>query len=147
MQKGYSAKEAISSAKKLFEYIDMHVDENMIFFSDVLFALRDSLYGDLKYGRQHGFYGKEDIIGHLAEEPEVESDIVYAYASGYVAWLSRVLKVPTPSWTKSERSFRLSNYVLTPAWGSIDFRGLVSECCPELAERGIYIEEKSLRIA
>lgn len=130
----------------LIEYLDDELEEHYFPSSRIMFAHRDSFYGNLKYGIQKKKLSVEEAEEKLAREPQVNQDLIYVYACCYAEWISNQLSLTAPSWVFSERSNTFKDWGLVFAAGPTSILDL-DDLAPEFLNRGIYITNYNLGIA
>ena len=132
---------------EMAEFFDSNMSEDVFPASRLTYAVRDTFYGNLKYGHRRGFLTDDDVIAALSREPDVKQDLIYVYFSTYAAWLSRELGVAEPSWYRSARSMMFAGWNITFTYGPVTLSFIMSEAVPEFFERGILMRERDLLIA
>jgi hypothetical protein len=130
----------------LMEYLDEKLDEHYFPSSRIMFAHRDSFYGNLKYGVRKNKISVEEAENKLAREPQVKQNLIYVYACCYAEWISNQLGLTVPAWTFSERSNTFKGWGLVFAAGPTSINDL-NDLAPEFLHRGIYIANYNLYIA
>lgn len=128
------------------EYLDQNLSEHIFPMSRYMFAIRDTFYGNIKYGVEKNKINTTELQNKINKEPKVEQILIYVYFAAYTKWIANKFNLKIPSWTNSKKAYQLKDYNMVFAFGPKTALNIYQKSLPEFKDHGILIDESNLEI-